>query len=243
MSEEPKCLWGGRFTEKINNSLEELNRSIDEDARLFAEDLNGSKAYAQALAKAKIITEKESEEIGHGLELIRFDWLEKAVKIESSDEDIHTVNERLLVKYCGNIGEKLHTGRSRNDQSVTDVRLWMKRAIHETLVTIGGLIGAIVKTANENKNVLLPGYTHLQRAQPVRFAHWLLSHAFALREDCLRFKDLFQRVDVLPLGSGALAGNPLGIDRELLASLLGFTKISQNSMHAVGDRDYIGKYC
>ncbi|KAL7739231.1 hypothetical protein ACLKA6_015089 [Drosophila palustris] len=242
--EEPKPskgyqLWGGRFNEKSNEAMIELNNSLVHDARLYADDLDASKAYAEALHRAGHLKDAERDKLVKSLELIRYDWIERLVKFLPTDEDVHTVNERLLVEITGELGKRLHTGRSRNDQVVTDMKLWLRKAIRETLGRLRVLIKSIAEQAESHLGVLMPGYTHLQRAQPVQFSHWLLSHAFALREDCLRLGELRDRSNVLPLGSGALAGNPLGIDRLWLAERLGFANVTGNSMHAVGDRDFV----
>lgn len=240
--EQSYQLWGGRFTEQPNEALRELNNSLPHDARLYAVDLDASKAYAEALTRAGHLNEAECDKLVKSLELIRYDWIERIIEFLPSDEDVHTVNERLLVGICGELGQRLHTGRSRNDQVATDMKLWLRKAIRETLGRLRQLIAAIAGQAESHLGVLMPGYTHLQRAQPVLFSHWLLSHAFALREDCTRLGELRDRANVLPLGSGALAGNPLGIDRLWLAERLGFSGVTGNSMHAVGDRDFVGEY-
>lgn len=240
--EQSYQLWGGRFTEQPNEALRELNNSLPYDARLYAVDLDASKAYAEALTRAGLLNEAECDKLVKSLELIRYDWIERIIEFLPSDEDVHTVNERLLVGICGELGQRLHTGRSRNDQVATDMKLWLRKAVRETLGRLRQLIAAIAGQAERHLGVLMPGYTHLQRAQPVLFSHWLLSHAFALREDCTRLGELRDRANVLPLGSGALAGNPLGIDRLWLAERLGFAGVTGNSMHAVGDRDFVGEY-
>ncbi|KAH8418882.1 hypothetical protein KR222_009065 [Zaprionus bogoriensis] len=232
-------LWGGRFDAQPNEALRELNNSLPHDARLYAVDLDASKAYAEALTRAGHLNDAECDKLVKSLELIRYDWIERIVEFLPSDEDVHTVNERLLVELTGELGQRLHTGRSRNDQVATDMKLWLRKAIRETLGRLRQLIAAIAQQAQAHLGVLMPGYTHLQRAQPVQFSHWLLSHAFALREDCTRLGELRDRSNVLPLGSGALAGNPLGIDRLWLAERLGFAGVTGNSMHAVGDRDFV----
>ncbi|XP_015036947.2 argininosuccinate lyase isoform X2 [Drosophila pseudoobscura] len=232
-------LWGGRFSEKPSEALQALNISLPYDSRLYADDLDASKAYAEALQRAGYLNTAEADKLVKSLELIRYDWIERTIKFLPTDEDVHTVNERLLVEITGELGQRLHTGRSRNDQVVTDMKLWLRRGIRETLGRLSRVIESAVKQAEVHLGVLMPGYTHMQRAQPVQFSHWLLSHAFALREDCLRLVELRDRANVLPLGSGALAGNPLGIDRLWLAERLGFSGVTANSMHAVGDRDFV----
>lgn len=234
-------MWGGRFTEGPHEALHSLNNSLPYDSRLYADDLDASKAYAEALHRAGLINAAEADKLVKNLELLRFDWIEGTVKILPGDEDVHTVNERLLVEITGELGQRLHTGRSRNDQVVTDMKLWLRKAIRETLGRLSRIIETATRQAELHLGVLMPGYTHLQRAQTVQFSHWLLSHAFALREDGQRLLELRDRANVLPLGSGALAGNPLGIDRLWLAERLGFSGVTANSMHAVGDRDFVGE--
>ncbi|KAH8374400.1 hypothetical protein KR009_007856 [Drosophila setifemur] len=232
-------MWGGRFSQQSHEALRTLNNSLPYDSRLYADDLDASKAYAEALQRAGHLDEAEADKLVKNLELLRFDWVEGGVKFLPGDEDVHTVNERLLVGLTGELGQRLHTGRSRNDQVVTDLKLWLRKAIRETLGRLSRVIDTATKQAEQHLGVLMPGYTHLQRAQAVQFSHWLLSHAFALREDGQRLVELRDRANVLPLGSGALAGNPLGIDRVWLAERLGFSGVTPNSMHAVGDRDFV----
>lgn len=219
--------------------LAKLNCSLPLDSRFYAEDIDGSIAYAEALARAGLITDKEAADIGAALEVVRREWKDGSIKFLSSDEDVHTVNERRLTELIGDVGKRLHTGRSRNDQVITDMKLWLRRGIRETLAGLRVVIEAAVEQASQNLGALMPGYTHLQRAQPVQFSHWMLSHAFALQADCQRLLELKERANLLPLGSGALAGNPLGVDREWLAKRLQFAGVTPNSMHAVGDRDFV----
>jgi len=242
-------MWGGRFNgcssfNKINDVLADLNNSLKLDARLYADDIDASKAYAEALQRAGYLSIYECEIILQGLETVRIDWIEKKIQFLNTDEDVHTVNERRLTEIIGEVALKLNAGRSRNDQVVTDMKLWMRKAIRELCVSFQLIMRVIIEKSEQNIDVLMPGYTHLQRAQTVHFSHWLLSHAFALREDCLRLCEFKERSNVLPLGSGALAGNPLDINRIWLAERLGFSGITANSMHAVGDRDFVSKlYC
>nr|XP_036226553.1 argininosuccinate lyase-like isoform X1 [Bactrocera oleae] len=235
-------LWGGRFGDaegKTNECLAKLNCSLPLDSRFYGEDIDGSIAYAEALARAGLITDKDAANIGAALEVVRREWTDGSIEFLSSDEDVHTVNERRLTELIGDVGKRLHTGRSRNDQVITDMKLWLRRGIRETLVGLLAVIEASVVQAKKNLGALMPGYTHLQRAQPVQFSHWMLSHAFALQADCQRLLELKERANLLPLGSGALAGNPLGVDREWLAKRLNFAGVTPNSMHAVGDRDFV----
>lgn len=231
-------LWGGRFTQETDQILAKVNNSLDVDKRLFNEDIDGSIAYAKALCKASIMSEAELIEIVSGLESVRLEWIRGIIEFIDSDEDVHTVNERRLIEIIGPVGGKLHTGRSRNDQVVTDLRMWMKKSIADLQRDLCTCIKAMTDRADQY--ILMPGYTHLQPAQPIYLAHWLLSHAFFLKTDIEKLQNLKGSVGVLPLGSGALAGNPFNIDREFLARTLQFEKVSQNSMNAVSDRDFVG---
>lgn len=239
-SENKPKLWGGCFKEETNQHLVELNKSLGTDKRLFKEDIDGSVAYAEILFKVGLLTQIEFDKIVDGLNQVKIEWIENKITFLESDEDIHTVNERRLTELIGDVGGKLHTGRSRNDQVTTDMRLWMKSSIKVLIKSLVDSIEIIANKAKENLDDIMPGYTHLQRAQPVRFSHWILSHAFALQADITRFEDLLKRVDVLPLGSGAISGNPFNIDRKELAKLLGFSGVTSNSMLAVSDRDFVG---
>ncbi|MEM7346601.1 MAG: argininosuccinate lyase [Chloroflexota bacterium] len=236
-------LWGGRFSGATDALMRQFNDSIYFDVRLWEADIDGSMAYAQALANAGIITEEEADILQDGLDEIRVEFTQNRFEVKEGDEDIHTAVERRLGELIGTeISGKLHTGRSRNDQVATDTRLWLKRAIVPLSEHITNLQKAILAQAETHIDVIMPGYTHLQQAQPIRFSHWLLSFAWMLQRDQARLTDLTRRIDVLPLGSGALAGNPLGVDRHFLADSLGFATISGNSMDAVSDRDYVVEF-
>lgn len=235
-------LWGGRFSGQTDPLMRKFNDSIYFDVRLWEADLDGSMAYAKALARAGIITQEEADLLQDGLDQVRAEFAQHRFELKASDEDIHTAVERRLGELIGEVAGKLHTGRSRNDQVATDTRLWLKRHIIKLRNQVTTLQQAILAKADEYFNVIMPGYTHLQQGQPVRFSHWLLSYGWMLQRDKDRLNDLTRRVDVLPLGSGALAGNPLGIDRTFLAEALGFAAISANSMDAVGDRDFVAEF-
>lgn len=232
-------LWGGRFSGPTNALMRKFQDSIYFDVQLWEADLDGSMAYAKALARAGIITEGEAEILQDGLDEIRAEFSQNRFELKAGDEDIHTAVERRLGELVGEVAGKLHTGRSRNDQVATDTRLWLKRQMVDLRRYLEGLQQGIVTQAEAHLDVIMPGYTHLQQAQPVRFSHWLLSFGWMVQRDKERLDDLTRRVDVLPLGSGALAGNPVGIDRHFLAETLGFAAISANSMDAVSDRDYL----
>lgn len=239
---EDKKLWGGRFRGKVDPVMDKFNESLSVDRRMWRADLEGSQAYAQALAKSGVLTAAEADEIVAGLEAIKGEWAAGAFVVKEGDEDIHTANERRLTELIGAVGGKLHTGRSRNDQVATDVRLYLKGEIATTQAALRELIGTAAQLAETHVELLMPGFTHLQPAQPIRFAHWVLSHVAALQRDAERLADLTKRVDVLPLGSGALAGNSFGLDREALAQALGFARITPNSLDAVCDRDFIAEF-
>jgi argininosuccinate lyase len=235
-------LWGGRFSGQTDPLMRKFNDSIYFDVRLWEADLDGSMAYAKALARAGLITAEEADILQDGLDKIRAEFTQNRFELKASDEDIHTAVERRLDELVGEVAGKLHTGRSRNDQAATDTRLWLKQHLARLRLHVQQLQQAMLTKAEEHLNVIMPGYTHLQQAQPVRFSHWLLSYAWMLQRDKERLDDLWRRVDILPLGSGALSGHPLGIDREFLAAELGFAAISANSMDAVGDRDYLVEF-
>ena len=235
-------LWGGRFTGATDPLMEQFNASIGFDKRLWAVDIQGSQAYARGLARAGILTNDEAEQIVAGLEQVAEEWRQGAFVIKANDEDIHTANERRLTELIGAVAGKLHTGRSRNDQIATDIRLWLRAEITQLQEHLRQLIRVTVDRAEAEIDLLMPGYTHLQPAQPIRWSHWLLSHAWPWQRDAQRLTELAQRVNVMPLGSGALAGNPFRVDRPAIATDLGFNDITYNSMDGVSDRDFIAEF-
>ncbi|KAM9347923.1 argininosuccinate lyase [Symphorus nematophorus] len=241
-STEGSKLWGGRFVGDTDPIMEKFNASIAYDQRMWAADVRGSKAYVRALEKAKLVTTEEMEEILRGLDQIHEEWSRGVFVIKSGDEDIHTANERRLKELIDAPAGKLHTGRSRNDQVVTDMRLWLRDAISTLMNNALQLISTMVERAAAEIDVLFPGYTHMQRAQPIRWSHWILSHAVALSRDVEQLQEIKKRVNVLPLGSGAIAGTPFNIDRELLRKELDFDDISLNSMDATGQRDFVVEF-
>ena len=240
-SEEPKKLWGGRFSEAQDPLMEKFNESLSFDRRMWREDVDGSVGYAAALARAGVITGDERDAIVSGLRDVAKEWEADAFEAKAGDEDIHTANERRLTELIGDVAGKLHTGRSRNDQVATDTRMWLRKELIRLRGYLRTLIEVAVDRAEREVDVVMPGFTHLQSAQTVRWSHWLLSHAAAWQRDDQRLGDLIKRVNVMPLGSGALAGNPFGIDRQLLAKDLEFDGVCPNSMDAVSDRDYIAE--
>lgn len=235
-------LWGGRFSSSISELMRSFNDSIDFDIRLWAADIQGNKAYAKALTEVNLITEAEYKTLITGLEQIWTEFEDGQFMINHGDEDIHTAIERRLKELVGDVAGKIHTGRSRNDQVATDTRLWLRAEIVTLETILKDCLTAILNQAETHVDVLMAGYTHLQQAQPVRFSHWLLSYAWRLAHDLNRLHQIYTVVNILPLGSGALSGNPFGINRDALATTLGFTDISPNSMYAVSDRDYIFEF-
>ncbi len=231
-------LWGGRFSEPTDADLRGLNDSFAFDQRMYREDIRGSLAYARAIAHAGVITDAEAGQIVAGLEQVLAEFDSGAFQIKDGDEDIHTAVERRLTELIGLVAGKLHTGRSRNDQVATDFRLWVMNAIQHIDLLIEQLQLALIEQSRAHLDTLMPGYTHLQPAQPITAAHWLMSFFWMLARDRERLADAYHRTSVSPLGSGALAGTPLSIDREKLAHELGFSSYSQNSLDAVSDRDF-----
>ena len=232
-------LWGGRFEKSTDEMINEFQASINFDKRMYREDIEGSIAHAKMLAAQKIISEDDSQKICAGLEKI-------LKKIDSGDfefkialEDIHMNVEAALTEEIGAVGGKLHTARSRNDQVALDTHLYMRKQVREIQKLILELQKALVDAAEKNSDVIFPGYTHLQRAQPILFAHHLLAYFFMLKLDFERFEGVFSRADIMPLGAGALAGTTLPIDRNFVARELKFGEIYQNSLDAVSDRDYL----
>ena len=236
-------LWGGRFTAEPSAEMDRLNRSLPVDLRLWREDIEGSRAWAAALGKAGVVSDAEAEELRAGLQRVgdRLAGWSPAEWAAAPDEDIHSLVERLLREEVGAVAGKLHTGRSRNDQVATDTRFWAIGALTRLDALLVALQTALLEQAERHVETVMPSYTHLQRAQPVSAAHWLLAHGWALARDRERLEDCMRRVSVLPLGSGAIAGCPFPVDRVLLQELLGFKRISRNSIDAVGDRDWIAE--
>ena len=244
-TEETKAetkLWGGRFTGATDPVMEAFNASIGIDRRMWRQDIDGSIAYVKGSCRIGLVTEAERDEILGGLEAVAKEWATDSFVLKENDEDIHTANERRLKEIVGPVAGKLHTGRSRNDQVATDMRLWLRDNLTTLIEKVRGLVAVLVQRAAAEEDVLMPGYTHLQRAQPIRWAHWMLSYAWALERDINRGQQLLERVNVSPLGSGALAGHPFGIDRDFLASELGFGGVSGNSLDATAGRDFIAEF-
>ena len=232
----------GRFDKPADKLVVRYTTSIPFDWRLYRYDIAGSIAHARMLAKQGIISREDAETIDKGLSSIGEEIEQGKFQFKTELEDIHMNIEARLIEKVGEVGGKLHTARSRNDQVALDLRLFTKNAISETVVKLKGFQQALVSLAEANKAVILPGYTHLQSAQPVLFAHHLLAYFEMLQRDVGRFNDCLKRTDVMPLGSGALAGVTYDIDREFLAGELGFSRVSRNSIDAVSDRDFVLEY-
>jgi argininosuccinate lyase len=232
-------LWGGRFRERTNRLVETFTSSLAVDRRLYAQDVRGSIAHAQTLHRAAVLTKREAATIIEGLNRVRRELDADRFAFLPQDEDIHMAIERRLTELIGPVGGKLHTGRSRNDQVTTDLRLYLRDALASLADEIRQFQGALVVQARRHADVVMPGYTHLQRAQPVLLAHHWLAYVDMMERDKCRLRDALTRVNVMPLGSGALAGTNYPIDREYTARLLGFASVSQNSLDAVSDRDYV----
>jgi len=235
-------LWGGRFTTETDALMRRFSDSIGFDRRMYAADIQGSIAYARALMRAGIVTTEEHDQLVAGLEQVQAEFESGTFQVQLGDEDIHTAVERRLGELVGPVAGKLHTGRSRNDQVATDLRLYLLGEMATLRQSLIELQSAIVEKAEAHLDVHMPGYTHLQQAQPVLFSHWLLSFFWKLQRDRGRLTDVARRTQVCPLGAGALAGNPFSIDRRALATNLGFAAVSENSLDAVSDRDYVVEF-
>ena len=235
-------LWGGRFAEEADLQMRELNDSIQFDQALYGVDIAGSIAYAWALERAEIITIAEAQKLEQGLEMILKEFARDEFEFAEGDEDIHTAVERRLTELVGDVAGKLHTGRSRNDQVATDIRLWLRDTCQFTISLLRDLQLALIDKAQDHLHSVMPGYTHLQPAQPITAAQWLMSFFWMLQRDVERLDDCARRINLSPLGSSALAGTPYPIDRELLAADLGFAGVTQNSLDAVSDRDGIAEF-
>ena len=235
-------LWGGRFAEQTNALVHRYNASIGFDARLYDEDITGSVAWAEGLAAAGLLSAEERDTLLAGLEAVRAEFAAGAFAIAPDDEDIHSAVERRLTEIAGPVGGKLHTGRSRNDQVATDFRLWVMRAGDRLDEAIGDVQRALADSAAAALDLPLPGYTHLQHAQPITWGHWALSHFWPLARDRARFAAARRSAAVLPLGAAALAGAAFPLDRAALAARLGFGDVTANSLDAVSDRDFAAEF-
>ena len=235
-------LWGGRFTKATDQLVYDFNASIGFDQRFFSEDIMGSKVHVKMLAKQGILTEEERDEILVGLEGIEKDVADGKLAITSEYEDIHSFVEANLIDRIGDPGKKLHTGRSRNDQVALDMRLYTRSQVEHTKDLLHHLLETILSIMEDNTETIMPGFTHLQKAQPITLAHHMGAYFEMFKRDVLRLSDIYERMNYCPLGSGALAGTTYPLDRDYTAELLGFYGPTVNSMDGVSDRDYLIEY-
>lgn len=234
------ALWGGRFTQAADTRFKEFNDSLRFDYRLAEQDIVGSIAWSKALLSVGVLSAEEQQKLELALNELKLEVMEDPHQILRSDaEDIHSWVEQQLISKVGDLGKKLHTGRSRNDQVATDLKLWCRQQGQQLLIALDRLQSQMVQVAKQHQGTVLPGYTHLQRAQPVTFAHWCLAYVEMFERDYSRLSDALQRLDTCPLGSGALAGTAYPIDREQLAHNLGFHRATRNSLDSVSDRDHV----
>ena len=234
------ALWGGRFSQAADQRFKQFNDSLRFDYRLAEQDIVGSIGWSKALVTVNVLSEQEQQQLEQALNALLVEvQADPEMILQSDAEDIHSWVEQRLIEKVGDLGKKLHTGRSRNDQVATDLKLWCKAQIAELLLSVRQLRQALVTTAEANQDAVMPGYTHLQRAQPVTFAHWCLAYHEMLARDESRLEDTLKRLDVSPLGCGALAGTAYPIDREQLAGWLGFASATRNSLDTVSDRDHV----
>ncbi|HCM1316418.1 TPA: argininosuccinate lyase [Vibrio parahaemolyticus] len=234
------ALWGGRFTQAADTRFKEFNDSLRFDYRLAEQDIVGSIAWSKALLSVGVLSAEEQQKLELALNELKLEVMEDPHQILRSDaEDIHSWVEQQLISKVGDLGKKLHTGRSRNDQVATDLKLWCRQQGQQLLIALDRLQSQMVQVAKQHQGTVLPGYTHLQRAQPVTFAHWCLAYVEMFERDYSRLSDALQRLDTCPLGSGALAGTAYPIDREQLAHNLGFHRTTRNSLDSVSDRDHV----
>lgn len=230
--------WAGRFKEPTNRLVEAFTSSLSVDRRLYAHDIQGSVAHCKTLTRAKVLTQREASRIIQGLAKVKAELAGSRFRFKAEDEDIHMAIERRLTELIGPLGGKLHTGRSRNDQVALDLRLYLRDDLKNLVEKLASFQRALLSQARAHGDVAMPGYTHLQRAQPVLFAHHLLAYVEMIERDKGRVRDAWARLDVMPLGSGALAGSNYPVDRRYTAALLGFDAVTNNSLDAVSDRDF-----
>ncbi|MGN0604212.1 MAG: argininosuccinate lyase [Oscillospiraceae bacterium] len=236
-------MWAGRSSKEVDSRVNDFNSSIKFDSRMYRQDIKGSMAHAEMLGDCAIIEKSESEKIIAGLKEILADIDSGKLQFDPNAEDIHMFVESELTKRLGDTGKRLHTARSRNDQVALDIRMYLKDEIDEIIPMIRELIGVLCDIAEKNLDTIMPGYTHLQRAQPITFAHHMMAYAQMLIRDIGRFEDTYKRMNKMPLGSGALATTTYPIDRRQVCGLLGFDDITMNSLDGVSDRDFCVEMC
>lgn len=232
-------LWGGRFQKNTDKIVDDFHSSIRFDSRMYKQDIIGSITHAKMLGSCGIIPPQDSELIQKTLGEILSDIDNGQIEFETDAEDIHMNIEKILIERIGDVGKKLHTGRSRNDQVALDIRMYLKSEIDQLDGLLISLLNTIIKLAEENLDTIMPGYTHLQRAQPITFAHHLMAYFQMFKRDVERLNDCYKRTNVMPLGSGALAGTTYPLDRAMVAMELGFDSITENSLDGVSDRDFV----
>ena len=235
-------LWGGRFSEPTDKLVEKFNASIDVDKRLYASDIQGSIAHLKMMAQESMIPRDEADKLIQGLGTVKKQIDNDEMQFTDTLEDIHMHVEDALGKVSGKVARKLHTGRSRNDQVALDVRIYLKEETQTIIGMLKSFQGVLVTLANKHKKTIMPGYTHMQRAQPVLFSHHLLAYYEMIKRDVERFQDSLKRVDVMPLGAAALAGTTFPINRHYTCEVLGFSKVSDNSIDSVSDRDFVMEF-
>ena len=239
MDETTEKLWAGRFVGPTGEAIEQFSASIGFDRRLYRVDIIGNRAQARALEKIGVLSADECERILEGLDQVEAEIADGSLALTDDQEDIHMAVERRLIEIVGPAGGKIHTGRSRNDQVALDERLYLREAVQGSIDRVDGLQSALLDLAERQIDAIMPGYTHLQQAQPVRLSHYVLALFWMLERDRGRLADCAERADAMPLGSGALAGSAFPVDRDLLAAELGFSRTTENSLDAVSDRDYL----
>jgi len=232
-------LWGGRFQKETDRLVEDFHSSISFDQRLYAQDIRGSMAHARMLGATGVITEEEADTLINGLEDLLTEIRAGDIEFEVGAEDIHMNIEKLLTDRVGDVGKKLHTGRSRNDQVALDLKLYLKEETRTILTLLAELSRTVLALAEEHINTVMPGYTHLQKAQPITFGHHMMAYFSMFRRDYGRFSDLLSRADTMPLGSGALAGTTFPLDRDMVREELQFSALTENSLDGVSDRDHV----
>ena len=235
-------LWGGRFNKETDKAVDDFNSSFSFDCKMFEEDITGSIAHVTMLGKQGIIPEENSKKITAELKNILSDIKDGKIEFSEEAEDIHMNIETILIERLEEVGKQLHTGRSRNDQVALDVRMYAKKALLDIKAELKNILSVILKMAKEHKGTVMSGYTHLQKAQPITFGHHLMAYFQMFKRDYERLCDCFDRMDYMPLGSGALAGTTYPLDRHYVAELLGFSHVTENSLDGVSDRDFVAEF-
>lgn len=235
-------LWGGRFNKETDKAVDDFNSSISFDCKMFEEDINGSIAHVTMLGKQNIIPNENAMKIVEELKNILADIKDEKIEFSYEAEDIHMNIETILIEKLQNIGKQLHTGRSRNDQVALDVRMYTRKAVKDIMEEVKNLLNVLLKLSKEHKLTVTSGYTHLQKAQPITLGHYFMAYFQMFKRDYERLSDCLERMDYMPLGSGALAGTTYNLDRHYVAELLGFSNVTENSLDGVSDRDFVCEF-